>query len=149
MKILFDNPSCQSPLVSFILLDWSCRESFHIFDYLSKQSIPRDEYEVIWIEYYDRCSPEIQTKIEKAEKVGEHPPVDKWIVMEMPQTTYYHKHLMYNMGIVSSRGKIVTLCDSDVLLRQSFVESIIESFNENSEAGITLHLDEVTNIEKK
>ena len=149
MKIQFDNPAISRPQISLVLLDWSCRESFHVFNYLSKQSIPRDQYEVIWIEYYGRRSPEIQGKIEEAERDGEHPPVDRWIVMEMPQTTYYHKHLMYNLGIASSRGKIVTLCDSDVLLRPTFVESIIKSFDECSDAGIVLHLDEVRNIEKK
>jgi len=149
MKTLFDNPLCKRPLISFILLDWSCRESFHIFDYLRKQNIPRDQFEVIWIEYYDRCSSQIEDIIQDAKERGEPPPLDRWIVMEMPETTYYHKHLMYNLGIASSRGKIVTLCDSDVLIRPTFVESIVEVFDENSGAGIVLHLDEVRSIEKK
>ena len=36
MEIIFKN-SVQSPKVSIVLLDWSCRESFHILNYLANQ----------------------------------------------------------------------------------------------------------------
>lgn len=147
MELLFDtNLSCK-PLVSIILLDWCCRESFHSLDYLSDQTIPREQYEIIWIEYYNRRSPEIEAALKKCEKLGKPPVVDKWIVMGMSDTIYYHKHLMYNLGTVASKGEIVIFCDSDAIFRPSFIESVIKAFEEDK--NIVLHVDEVRSVAKK
>jgi len=48
--------------VSIILLDWKVRESFHILDYLNQQTVPRSNYEIIWIEYYNRKPKELEEK---------------------------------------------------------------------------------------
>jgi len=42
--------------VSIILTDWSVRESYHAIDYLNRQTILRQYYEIIWVEYYDHIS---------------------------------------------------------------------------------------------
>ena len=154
MKIQFENQVAKSPRVSFVLLDWSCRESFHGLDYFANQNIPRDQYEIIWIEYYHRVSPQIEQKMKECEQSGKPPVIDQWIVMEMPENIYYHKHLMYNLGIIAAKGEIVVICDSDVMVKPTFVESIIEEFdsvNNSSlnKSGIVLHLDEVRNINRK
>lgn len=147
MEIIFDSQTPHKPKASFILLDWSCRESFHFLNYINQQTVPRETYEVIWIEYYDRRSPEIRTELEKSEQSGRHPWVDKWIAMDMPKSLYYHKHLMYNIGIVLSKGEIVTICDSDAIVQKDFVETIIKSFETNP--NIILHMDEVRNNDQK
>ena len=147
MEILFESSLTEKPKVSFILLDWSCRESFHMLHYLNQQNVPRGNYEIIWIEYYNRRSPEIRKLLEGCESQSKPPPLDQWIVMDMPDTLYYHKHLMYNIGTVLSRGKIVTICDSDAMVRPTFVESIIKSFEEDS--NIALHMDEVRNNDQR
>ncbi len=147
MEILFFNKNVYSPKVSIILLDWSCRESFHILRYLANQTIPRDEYEIIWIEYYDRRVQEIEVGIKESERVGKPPPVDQWIIMDMPCNVYFHKHLMYNISIVVGRGKIITVCDSDAMVTPSFVESIIKSFEEDR--NIVLHMDEFRNNDRR
>ena len=138
MQILFENKNCSSPKVSIILLDWSCRESFHSIDYLNKQTVSREQYEIIWIEYYGRIPESLKSK---------KPLLDKWIVMGMPDDLYYHKHLMYNIGVISSRGDIICICDSDAVFGSTFVESIIKEFKKSPD--IVLHLDEVRNINKK
>ncbi len=147
MELLFDNNLSQKPLVSIILLDWDCRESFHIFNYLEEQTVPREQYEIIWIEYYNRRPAEIEKMLKEGEQAGKLPVVDKWIVMEMTDDLYYHKHLMYNIGIVASKGEIITICDSDGIVKPSFVESIIKSFEEDSD--IVLHMDEVRNKDRR
>lgn len=147
MEVLLEHKHTISPKVSIILLDWSCRDSFHSLDYLSNQTVGRDQYEVIWIEYYTRRASEIEVALKKCESMGIPSVVDKWIVMSMPADVYYHKHLMYNLGIIASKGRIVTLCDSDAIFRPTFVESIIKAFEEDS--NIVLHMDEVRNIDKR
>ncbi|MDR4498213.1 MAG: glycosyltransferase family 2 protein [Candidatus Scalindua sp.] len=147
MEIIFEHKNPTPPKISIVLLDWNCRESFHIFDYLSNQTVSRDQYEVIWIEYYNRRVQEIEVRLKECESQGKPPIVDQWIVMGIPDTVYYHKHLMYNLGIVASRGKIISLCDSDAIVTPTFVESIVSSFDKDPD--IVLHLDEVRNVDKR
>lgn len=154
MEILFENQLTVKPKISFVLLDWSCRESFHTLQYLNQQSVPRDNYEIIWIEYYNRRSPEIRESLEDCTRQSKPPIVDQWIVMDLPEDIYYHKHLMYNVGILAACGRIVTLCDSDAMAQATFTESIIDSFDPSKNPGsqnpgIVLHHDEVRNIDKR
>ncbi|MBM3282688.1 glycosyltransferase, partial [Candidatus Gottesmanbacteria bacterium] len=146
MRIQFSNKNCFAPEVSVVLLDWSCRESYHILHYVNNQKIPREQYEIIWIEYYSKQSPEINAGLEVCEELGKPPIIDKWIVIGMPRNVYFHKHLMYNIGILVARGKIVTFCDSDAIVGPNFVESIIKSFDE---PNIVLHMDEARNNDKR
>jgi hypothetical protein len=147
MQIVFQNHDLSYPRVSIVLLDWSCRESFHVLDYLAEQTVPRESYEVIWIEYYSRQAPQINRALEKCRIDGKPPLVDQWVVMGVPDNVYYHKHLMYNVGILLSKGRLVVICDSDAILRSTFVESIVRSFE--VETNAVLHLDQVRNNLKR
>ncbi len=129
--------------ISFILMDWSCRESFHTLDFLANQSISRCNYELIWIEYGSNPSAELCKRIDAAQVAGKVLPVDIYILMEMPEGLCYHKHLMMNLGICLANGRIICWCDSDAMVRPSFVKSIIETFEQYQ--NIVLHLDEVRN----
>ncbi|MCK4602633.1 MAG: glycosyltransferase family 2 protein, partial [Phycisphaerae bacterium] len=131
MKLLVRNKPPTDVRLSVIMLDWDCRESYHVFDYLADQTIPRDRYEILWIEYYDKVAPEIQQRLDKARREGLPPPVDTWLVMEMPREVYYHKHLMYNLGIALASGQIIVICDSDALAKPTFLASIIRSFEDD------------------
>jgi len=141
MKTVLFNDTLATPKMSLILLDWSCRESFHSLDYLARQDVPRSDYEIIWIEYYDRGADEVARRIAAAEAKMGPPPVDHWIIMEIPSKVYYHKHLMYNVGIAQARGKIVVICDSDAMFEPSFLRAVSDAFAADSE--IVLHVDEV------
>ena len=147
MEILFDNPELVSPKLSIVLLDWSCRESFHVLDYLANQTIARSQYELIWIEYYDRRAEDIDNKFKGCILGGKPPPLDRWMLMRMPKEVYYHKHLMYNAGIVLSRGAIVAICDSDAIVKDTFVETILQAFKQDP--NIVLHLDQVRNNDRR
>jgi len=122
------------PRVSLILVDWSVRESFHLLHYLARQNVERDSFEVIVVEYYSRVSEAVR-KFESQ--------VDTWLVLDMPETCYYHKHLMYNAGIFFSRGEICVICDSDAMVREGFVRAILDEFDRTPE--IVLHLDQFRN----
>ncbi|MBI4707661.1 MAG: glycosyltransferase [Candidatus Omnitrophica bacterium] len=147
MKILFDNKNNIPPKISIVLLDWSCRESFHSLDYLNNQTVSREQYEIIWIEYYSRRSPEIEVKLKECERLGKPPIIDRWIAADMPDNVCSHKHLMYNIGIAASKGEIICFCDSDAVFSPTFVESIIKAFE--ADRNIVLQIDEVRNIDKR
>lgn len=147
MKALLNNCFSSNPRVSVVLLDWSVRESFHILDYLDRQTVPRSQYEILWIEYYDHAAPAIQSQLKMSQKAGGASFLNQWISLDIPRSTYYHKHLMYNVGLVKARGDIVVICDSDAMLRPTFIQSILETFE--SDPGIVLHLDEVRNVDRR
>ena len=123
-----------NPKLSLILLDWSVRESFHLLHYLGQQDVPRDAFEVLVVEYYSRVSEAIR-KFEDQ--------VDTWLLLEMPEDCYYHKHVMYNAGIVLARGDICVICDSDAMVRPGFIRAIVEAFEKDPR--VVLHLDQFRN----
>ncbi|HEY4138783.1 MAG TPA: hypothetical protein VGN65_10040, partial [Casimicrobiaceae bacterium] len=123
--------------VSFILLDWSVRESPHIIHYLRDQTVDPDEIEVIYLEFYDRAFEGLRAYDDR---------VDIWAALEMPRDVYYNKHLMYNAGIVLASGDIVVVCDLDALVRPGFVERIIRGFDRDS--NIVLHLDQFRSMRR-
>lgn len=126
-----------SPKVSLILLDWSVRESFHICHYLRNQTVPRDQFEVIVLEYYSTLSPAL---------LQFEADFDSIAALEMPKSSYYHKHLMYNIGFLLSKGDIIVICDSDAMAKPTFIESIIKEFEKDP--NIILHIDQFRNNRK-
>ncbi len=129
--------------ISFILLDWSCRESLHILDYLNNQTVARDNYEIIWIEYYQKRSADLHQRLEASRTRGLLLPIDSYAILDMPASVCYHKHLMYNVGLLLAQGRIICICDSDAILRPTLVESILREFR--ADPNIVLHLDQVRN----
>lgn len=131
--------------VSVILLDWGVRESFHSLHYLNRQSAPRDRYDLIWIEFYDRRPVGLQEAVEKAG--GDGPVLDKWIVLGYGPEVCFHKHRMYNVGILAADGDICVICDSDAIFEPTFIDRIVRAFEECPERVV--HIDEVRNQSRK
>lgn len=147
MQTIRKNNPQTPPKLSLILLDWSVRESFHVLDYLNHQRIDRASYEIIWIEYYNRRSPELDQLIKKYKSLDLPPPVDTWIIMENPEGECYHKHKMYNLGILEARGEIVVIMDSDAAVKTTFIETMIEEFKNNPKQVV--HLEQIRNFDRK
>ncbi len=142
MEIVFRHVP-QRPDVSVVLLDWSVRESFHSLDYLNQQTVARERYELIWVEYGERRAEGVERRLRDSIERDRPPAVDAWLTLGMPSSIYYHKHLAYNVGLLAAAGRIVVFCDSDAVFRSTFIESIIRSFQDDPD--IVLHLDEIRN----
>lgn len=132
--------------VSVILLDWGVRESFHSLQYLNWQSVDREQYELIWIEFYERRPKALHEAVAEAEK-ADKPLVDKLIVMNHPRNFIFHKHRMYNLGVVVAEGEICVICDSDAMFTPNFIQRIITAFEEDPHGVI--HLDEVRSMNRE
>lgn len=125
----------EKPKISLVLLDWGVRESFHLLHYLQNQTIPRETFEVIVVEYYSKISPALK-QFESE--------VDTLVLLELPDDCYYHKHLMYNVGIVMSRGEILMFADSDAMVRPTFLEVVVKTFDR--EPLLVYHMDQFRNV---
>lgn len=112
--VLHKNASPPSPRLSIILLDWGCRERFTTLDWLLRQDVPKDQYELIWVEVYDRVVDEVMKKAD--------------VVMTCNQRGMYHKHMGYNAGLLHARGDLICVCDSDAVFPPDFVRSVFRSF---------------------
>jgi hypothetical protein len=131
-------PNCK---VSIILLDWSVRESFHSLHYLNQQTVPREDYELIWLEFYDRKPLKLQ---EMAFRQGkENPLLDQWIVAGYSKETIFNKHRLYNLGLLTAQGQYCVICDSDAVFTPNFVAKLLEGFAQTPHS--VLHLDEIRN----
>jgi hypothetical protein len=108
------NERPEATLVSVVLLDWSCRERFHTLKWLANQTVPRQQYELIWVELFNRVVPAV---MEGAD-----------VVISCGQEGVYHKHKGYNAALLRARGKIITVCDSDAVFPPNFIESVIKTF---------------------
>jgi hypothetical protein len=102
------------PKLSILLLDWSCRERFDPLEWLDQQDVPRDEYELIWVELFDRVAPQA---MERADAV-----------LTCHQQGRYHKHEGYNAGLLVALGELFCVCDSDAVFPTDFVRSIFRHF---------------------
>lgn len=131
--------------VSVILIDWKARESFHGLHYLNNQTVDREKYDLIWVEFYDHKPEKLTELVERAEAAGE-PLIDKWVKLGYPDDALFHKHRMYNVGVLLSDGDICVICDSDAMFPPTFIETIIAEFDKNPK--LVLHLDEVRSLDK-
>jgi tetratricopeptide (TPR) repeat protein len=131
-------PDTAKPIVSVILIDWSVRESFHSLRYLNEQTFPRERTELIWVECY-RHYPE---ELRKSLKDPSHPArLDQWIVLDRSEDTYFHKHELYNAGILAAQGEICVICDSDAIFAKTFLYSVYLAMK--SSPRRVVHVDEV------
>ena len=146
MEILRKTDYSDQPDVSLILLDWSVRESFHTLEYLNRQRFDRSKYEIIWIEYYDRKAPEIEAMAKRNHRIGIPSPVDTWIVMNTPRDNYYHKHKMYNVGILNASGRIIVVMDSDAIVQATFIGAIVGEFRKHEH--LALHFEQIRNFDQ-
>ena len=142
-EVLFRHQPERKKKVSVILLDWNVRESFHSLDYLNRQTTPRDDYELIWVEFYQRIAEPLKGMTGSSVR----PLLDQWIVLGYPPDLLYHKHRAYNAGLLAATGDICVICDSDAMFRPTFIENVIRAFDEPN--VVAVHLDEVRNFDKQ
>ena len=135
-------PGCR---LSIILLDWGVRESFHSLHYLNRQSVARDQYELIWLEFYGRKPLKLQEMVFRQGK--DTPLIDQWIVAGHGTDTIFNKHRLYNVGLLVSQGHYCVICDSDAIFTPNFVAKLLEGFSQTPSA--VLHLDEIRNSDRR
>ena len=109
------NGSTTSPKVSVVMGDWSCRESFHTLYWLSRQDVPREQYELIWVELYDRVVPQV---MEMAD-----------VVITCGHKGFRQSQICLNVGLLHSRGQVITMPESDAVFPPDFISSVITAFN--------------------
>lgn len=108
--------------VSIIMVDGSFRESFHAVDYFAQQAFPADDYELIWVEYYDRVHPDL------AAKLAAYPHARSLI---LGRTGEYHSSYCFNGGLQAATGELILIPDGDLVVEPHFLQTVWEEHQTN------------------
>lgn len=103
------------PKISVVMVDGSFRERFESIDYFGRQHLPRADYELIWVEYYDRSPADL------TERLRRYP---NFRHITLGRTGEYHSSYCFNHGILEARGEIICIPDADVIVEPNFLQTV-------------------------
>lgn len=138
VQVLCDNSFDVPPVLSIIVGNWGRLTADEIQLCLSLQTGPRAAFEVVWIEERDCGGPEIQPDPEPCSGQGLPPIADRVIAVTLPSGVETHRHLMYNLGLLSSRGRFVVIGEFDSVHDRSFVSSVVSALESEPDGVLRL-----------
>lgn len=97
--------------ISVIMVDGGFRENVFSAEYLSNQSLPDSDYEIIWVEYFDR----VHAKISELPKVRG---------VTLNRSGQYHSSFCFNKGIELARGELLVIPDADQIMDRDFLAAL-------------------------
>lgn len=100
------------PVISVVMVDGGFRESFHALDYLGRQTLPDENYEILWVDYTDRVAPEVAARDDVRTFC-----LDR---SDEPQRL----GMAYNKGILEARGEILVIPDGDIACDAELLEMV-------------------------
>ena len=110
------------PYISILMVDGSFRENFHAVDFFCQQSLRREAYELIWVEFYSQVKSELREKISKYSNAR---------ILTLNRSGIYHSSYCFNAGINASRGEVIFIPDADVVVEKKFLEQAYKDHKEN------------------
>lgn len=124
-------PDADKPLVSVIMVDGGFRENFEPLSTWTDQSLPPEDYELIWVEYTDRVAPPVEaTGRFRTFAMG---------LTDRPQVL----PRAYNEGIRRARADILVIPDADVYCEHDLLETVAGELTEDPrEVLYVLRLDQ-------
>lgn len=111
--------------ISIIVWDASFRESFHTIDYFCKQNYPNDEFEFIWVDFYENRDSILHATIARY-------PQARLLNLCNSDNTPWHLGVCINEGVRQSRGDILVIPDGDVVVSDGFLD-IVNRHHSNRE----------------
>lgn len=108
--------------ISIIMVDGLFRESFHSIDFYGRQTVSQEDYELIWVEYYDKINPDLTKEIEK---------YPNFRVVNLNKSGIYHSSYCFNEGIKQANGELIFIPDADVIVEENFLEKVWQDHQSN------------------
>jgi hypothetical protein len=122
--------------ISIILIDGSFRENVFGAKYFTRQNFPVDQYEVLWVEFYEKANPEVYEYQQQGLKI---------ICLGNSRATTYHSSFCFNEGIKNAKGEIVVIPDADQIVEENFLSKVWEAHQEHEKLLIYgYRYDEIT-----
>ena len=109
------NQHNQRPKISIVMVDGSFRERYESIDFMAGQDMPTEDFELIWVEYYDTIALDLQRRIDA--RPG-------FRAVALGRTGTYHSSYCFNHGIAEARGELVVIPDADVIAEPDFLQNV-------------------------
>lgn len=97
--------------ISVIMIDGGFRDNVYSAEYFSKQDFSDDDYEVIWVDYFDKPNEKLKH-------------IDKVKVITLNKTDEYHSSYCFNRGIVEAKGDVIVIPDADQIVKPDFLSKV-------------------------
>ena len=105
------------------MIDGGFREQIFGAEYFCKQDFPANEYEIIWVEFYNKTHPGLK----------KYPGIK---VKALNNDGVYHSSYCFNHGIKEAKGDILVIPDADVMVEKDFLSTVYEEHRKNHELVI-------------
>lgn len=115
--------------VSIITWDASFRESYHTIDFFIKQDYPKDQFEFIWVDFYQNQNPSLLKKIEGL-------PNFSILNLRNRKDTPWHLGKCINAGIERSKGELLIIPDGDVVVPVNFLGTVEQVLSKTEEMAV-------------
>lgn len=99
--------------ISLIMIDGGFRERFDLIDSLNNQTLAKDKYELIWVEFYE----DVDKRLKEKENL-------RIVTLKNKKSTVYHSAVCFNEGIKQSKGNLLVIIDADVIVPANLLEDV-------------------------
>lgn len=99
--------------ISVIMIDGGFRENIYAAQYFSEQDFSPEEYEIIWVEYFDQPHKDLSN-------------LSKVKVITLNKNDTYHSSYCFNKGIEEAKGEIIIIPDADQIVKPDFLTKVFE-----------------------
>jgi hypothetical protein len=118
------------PLISVILIDGSFRERFHAVDAFAHQTLPADQFEILWVEHYGRIHADL------AARASRYPHLR---IITLGRDGEYHSAYCRNAGVRESRGELIVYADGDVVPEPTVLEALWNEHRDRDDLVVFLY----------
>lgn len=119
-----------APRISIIMVDGGFRESYHAIDFFCTQTFPRDDFELLWVEYGSQIHPKL------AETVAKYPNAR---IITLGRTDAYHPSYCFNAGITQARAELLMIPDGDLVCEPDLLQRVWDEHQTNDKLVMYLY----------
>ena len=102
--------------ISVIMWDGSFRKFTHTIDCFSEQTFPKNEYEIIWVDFYN-SSEIIRKKLDQYKNT-------KLFTLKNDNSENWNLGICINNGVKNSIGELLVIPDPDIFVEKNFLQII-------------------------
>lgn len=103
--------------ITVIMIDGGFRENAYGADYFSKQDFSTDEYEILWVDYFDKVH-DVPASISKVDCIA------------LERSGEYHSSYCFNEGIRRAQGDVIVIPDADLIVEEDYLSQVWELHQE-------------------
>ena len=116
--------------ISILAWDADFRESLHTVDFFADQDLDQNDYEFLWVDYY-------QSNDHVRKKVSQYANT-RLITLDHDKSRTWHLGQCINAGAAQAKGDLLVIPDGDIAVEKDFLSSVLES-HQNQMNLVTYH----------